>query len=202
MPQWSSFRSALVALPVAALMGCGGDGPTGPVNQLSPLLAADAFDALSGVSSFSGFAGTGPFLRSDEGIAFPMPALSFPVSETEPCPVSGTVRVSGSMNINQTTGAFSADIRETYQNCVSTSSSGRQWTFNGSPNVRSVFTFSGDFEDNFSGTGTLSGGFRYSSEGETGRCTIAVTMSFSPVSISVTGQVCGQPVSEQFDWEP
>jgi len=202
MSQWSAFRSAVVALPVAALMGCGGDGPTGPVNQLSPALTADAFSALLAISAFSDFADTGPFLQSEEGVAFPMPALSFPVSETEPCPVSGTVRISGSANINQTTGALSADIRETYQNCVSTSSSGRQWTFNGSPNVRSVFAFSGESEMSFTGTGTLSGGFRYASEGETGRCTIAVTMSFSAVSISVTGSVCGQPVNEQIDLEP
>jgi hypothetical protein len=202
MSQWSSFRSALLALPVAAVIGCGGDGPTGPVNQLSPELAADALDALTAISDLTGIAGPGPALRTQGDVGFPTPAFTIQLDETEPCPVSGTVRLVGSLEFNEVTGAASMDIRETYQNCVSTSSSGRQWTFNGNPNVRSVFAFSGESEESFSGTGTISGGFRYSSQGESGTCTMAVTMTFTAVSGSVTGTVCGQPISEQFDLEP
>jgi hypothetical protein len=200
MSQWSTFRSALVALPVAALIGCGGDGPTGASNQLSAELAADAFDALSAISSISGIGGT--LLRAEGDVGFPTPSFTLQVDETEPCPVSGNVRLVGSFSINETTGAFSADIRETYQNCVSTSSSNRQWTFNGNPNVRSVFSFSGDTEETLSGTGTISGGFRYASQGQSGSCTMAVTMNFSSTSASVTGTVCGQSISQQVSFEP
>lgn len=202
MSQWSVFRSAVVALPVAAVLGCGGDGPTGPLNELSPVLAADAFDALSAISEFAVGGGLGPALRAEGETGFPMPSISVAINETEPCPVSGTVRLTGSFDVNDVTGAFTADIRETYQNCVSTSSTGRQWTFNGSPNVRTVISFSGESEETIAGSGTITGGFRYSSEGEAGRCTMAVTMSFSGVTGSITGTVCGQAISEQFDTEP
>lgn len=203
MSQWSAFRSALVALPVAALMGCGSDGPTGPVNQLSPELAADAFDALSGISGFTELpAVPGPVMRAGDDIAFPTPSLTVNLDETEPCPVSGNVRIAGSLTVNDETGALSFDLRETYQNCVSTSTSGRQWTFNGNPNVRTVFQFSGETEETFAGTGTITGGFRYSSQGESGTCTMAVSMTFTALTGSVTGTVCGQAISEQFDVQP
>lgn len=202
MSQWSTFRSAIIALPVAALMGCGGDGPTGPTNQLSPDLAIDAFDALGAISGFAYGGGFGPVLRAEGDVGFPTPSLSVQLNETEPCPVSGTVRLTGSFTVNDVTGALSADVRETYQNCVSTSSTGRQWTFNGNPNVRTVFAFSGESEQTFSGTGTITGGFRYSSQGESGSCTMAVTMTFTALTGSITGTVCGQAISEQFDMEP
>ena len=50
----SACRSAIVALPLAALLGCGGDGPTAVENQLSAELALDAFGALASVSGFAG----------------------------------------------------------------------------------------------------------------------------------------------------
>ena len=205
MSQWSAFRSAIVALPVAALMGCGGggDGPTGVANQLSPALAADAFDALSDISGFTSLPTLpGPAMRAEGDVGFPMSSFTLDINESEPCPVSGTVRLTGSLTINEETGAITFDIREDYQNCVSTSSSGRQWTFNGNPNVRTVFDFSGETEETFSGSGAITGGFRYSTPGHTGSCTVAVTMTFTALTGSVSGAVCGQAISEQFDLEP
>lgn len=204
MTQRPSCRSALIALPVAALIGCGGgDGPTGPVNALSPELAADAFDALSSISALvSAPGGPGSALRTGADVGFPMPSFTIDLDKSEPCPVSGTVRVVGSIEVNDVTGDIAADVRETHQSCVGASSSGRQWTFNGNPNVRSVLAFAAGSEESFSGSGSMTGGFRYSSQGDSGRCTISVTVSFSLVSASVAGTVCGQSVSQEIDFEP
>lgn len=194
------FRSAVLALPIALALGCsdGPTGPTGPLNELSPESAADAYDALSAVSGFGPDVGA---LRAGPGqrvvtVTGPQASLTLPINESEPCPLGGTTTVSGSATINETTFDGSVDVRQNYNSCGAASSSGREWTFDGNPSIRTRMTFNGETG---AGSGTITGGFRYSSDGESGSCTISLTLTYTDVSGSVVGTVCGHPINETFE---
>ncbi len=194
-------RSSALALPFAFVLGCGGDGPTGPVNVLSAAAAADAFDALSAVTTL-GF-DTGVNLRFDPAVravpgGMPVASITIPVNDSEPCPLGGNTTVTGSFTFDENVFDGGADIRQNYSNCRAESSTGREWTFNGSPNIRTVMTFN---SETFGGSGTMSGGFRYTSQGESGRCTISLTLTFTQTGGSVVGTACGQPMNETFDYD-
>lgn len=193
------FRTAALGLPFALVLGCGDGGPTGPLNELSPEAALDAFDALTVVSDI-GFTGiaegrVGAAVRAVAKGTTPA-SLTVPVNETEPCPLGGSTNVSGVLTIDDDTFDGSVDFRQDYANCRAASSTGREWTFNGSPNVRTQMTFNGD---TFAGSGTMTGGFTYSSEGESGRCTVSLTLTITQNGGSITGTACGQPINETFD---
>ncbi len=192
------LRSAALAAPLAVVLGCGADGLTGPLNTLSPEDAVDAFDALTIVSDI-GFGG-GAALRADAGLravtdGVTLASFTIELNESEPCPLGGTTTLKGSITINDETYAGSADIRQDYSNCRVQSSTGRQWTFNGNPNVRTQVTVN----EAGSGSGTMTGGFGYSSDGASGRCTISLAITFTETGGSVVGTACGQPINEVFD---
>jgi hypothetical protein len=190
--------AAMAALSMGAA-ACGGDDDddsgTGPNEgpALSSAEVADAFDALNAIGLFNvGF--------QPAELPVGLSAQSQSINETQSCPNGGNVKVTGSVSVNQSSGAVNADIRQAYNDCKSASSTGRVWTFNGDPNLRiQLNTSVNQSTGSFSYTGGISGGFRYSSNGSAGSCTANVNISANANGGSVTGTMCGQSVNEAFD---
>jgi hypothetical protein len=188
---------ATLAVLAFAATACGGDDDdngTGPseTGNLSATEVADALDALSAVGLFNFGVGFQP-----AGLPVGLSAQSQSVDETQACPNGGNVRVAGNVSVNQSTGAVTADVRQTHNACQAPSSTGRVWTFNGNPNLRTQITAainqaSGAFTIN----GTISGGIRYSSNGASGSCTSNITISGSQNGGTVRGTFCGVSVDE------
>lgn len=190
--------AAMAALSLGAA-ACGGDddddaaGPSDGGGNLSSAEVADAFDALSAIGLFN----VG-FQPADLPVGLSL--QSGDVDETQSCPNGGNVRVQGSTSYNQSTGAVSADIRQTYNDCKSASSTGRVWTFNGDPNLRIQLNLTTNQSTGaFNYTGSMTGGFRYASNGSNGACSANINISAGANGGSVTGTMCGQNVSESFD---
>jgi hypothetical protein len=125
------------------------------------------------------------------------------VTGTSDCPNGGTTTLDGTMDDNETTGAFSMTITQGFTNCKSTSSSGRVWTFNGKPNI--VITMSGSENVNtgaFTFSTTQKGGLTFASDLGSGECEFDVSISMSgnsnteQFSGSINGSVCGRNVSQ------
>lgn len=185
-----------VAILSLALAACSSDSATGPEEaNLTQTEIADVYEAINAVGGFSlNFFG-GITLR--DGAALMDAALTETLDETESCPEGGTTRVRGSVTVNETTGSGSLDMRQSYTNCAVEASSGRVWTLNGDPDIRTRLTVGVSAStQQLSITGTQTGAFRFSSNGTTGRCTIDLRATLTETSYSITGRVCGQNYSE------
>ncbi len=176
----SRARHALVLTALFGVLAC--DSSTEPL-ILTEEEAADAFDALSAIG-FGFFGGGGSSLASLKSAEDLANAIET-IDETMPCPNGGTVTMEGEVEETETT--FSVDIRQDYDNCVSTSSSERVWTFNGDPNIRTLLNAT---ESSFSGS--IKGGIEFSSEGTTGTCKIDIKITTN----GINGKVCGRSIDE------
>ena len=191
----NTFRRALVAAMAFTVAACG-DSPVAVDADLSTEEIEEMMDAMSAIGAFSS-----PFgfsIRSaDSNVAMAVT----PINETADCPNGGSVNTSGNININETTGNFTAQLTNNYNSCKATSSAGRVWTFNGDPNVSQTMSFtSNQTTGAFSMTGSQTGGLRFSSSQATGRCSISLNYTISmnaqgTETGSVTGTVCGQSVN-------
>lgn len=187
--------AAVAALSLGAT-ACGGDKDdeaTGPTGNLSKAEVEDAFSALAAVGLFD-FGFGSDQMPTAVGLSAQTGSTTITLDETEPCPAGGTLRVTGSISVNSSTGQATADIRQTHAACKATSETGRVWTFNGNPNLRLQMNSS---TTGF--TGSMTGGFTYSSNGASGSCTANITFNANAQGIgSVSGTMCGQSVSESF----
>jgi hypothetical protein len=190
-------RLALL-LPVAVLIAaCSSDATTEPEANLTTEEISQAFEALSNVGGLTlGFLPIG--LRD----AALMASLTESIDETESCPRGGSTRYRGTVTVNESSGSGSLDIRQTYSNCASDSDNGRVWTFNGDPDVRTRITAGVSAStQQLSITGTQQGAFRFSSDGNSGRCSVDLRLTFTETTYSVTGKICGRPYSESGRFE-
>lgn len=190
-----NLRRMFVAASLFAVAACGKDNPLAPDADLTQAQVEEMMDAMSAIGSFSPI---GFNVQSPDQVAL----IVSQFSESADCPNGGTMSMNGSMNINETTGNFTAQFTNNYSNCKATSSAGRVWTFNGDPNISQTMSFtSNQTTGAMQMTGTQSGGLNFSSNGASGRCSISISYS---VSISgtgtetgtVTGTVCGKSVSQ------
>lgn len=190
----TTLRRALVAAMAFTVAACGKDNPLGPEADLTQAQVEEMMDAMSAI----GFSPVGFDVQTPANVQMIVSSLN----ESAPCPNGGTVSTSGSMNINEQTGNFTAQFTNNYDNCKATSSAGRVWTFNGDPNISQTMTFtSNQTTGAMSMTGSQSGGLSFSSNGASGRCNISINYS---VSISgsgtetgnMTGTVCGKTVNQ------
>jgi hypothetical protein len=192
-----TFRRALLAALAVAVSACG-DSPLGPEADLTQEEVEEMMDAMSAVGAFSFFP-TGMSVQSLDG---KVAAIVTPFNESGDCPNGGTVSTNGSININETTGNFSAEYSSNYNNCKAQSSTGRIWTFNGDPNISNTMSFTSNQSTGaYTVSGTQSGGLRFSSSGASGRCNISLnwTMTTSASGVAsgnLTGTVCGESVSQ------
>ncbi len=190
---------ALLAALTFSIAACGGgDKASGPsdTGDLSPAEVADALSALSAI----GFIGGGLFGAEVElpaGLSLQSGSQSF--NETSPCPNGGNQRLQGTISYNtsgQTAGSVNVDLRQTHTNCKAASESGRIWTFNGQPNLHIKFNSSVSGAGSAFG-GTITGGFRYTSDGSTGSCSANIQINLNMAGAgTVSGTMCGVAVNE------
>jgi hypothetical protein len=190
-----TFRRAFVAALAFTVAACG-DNPLAANADLSQAEVEEMMDAMSAIGAFSPF---GLSVQSASGnVAF----IVSQINESAPCPNGGTFSTNGSMNINETTGNFTAQLTNNYNSCKATSSTNRVWTFNGDPNISQTMSFtSNQTTGAFQMTGSQNGGLSFSSNGASGRCSISINYSVSVTSSgtetgSITGTVCGKSVNQ------
>lgn len=193
MARFSAVRRTMLALPLAFLAACSGDGPTAPEANLTAEELADVYSALSVLNELS----FGGFLRAGGEPSAVMAALTESINETSPCPQGGSTRIAGSISINETTFASTTDIRQYYTDCGVTSESARLWVFNGDPNIRTRMSSTYNAQtDQLSLTGSLTGAFKFRSNGDSGRCSINLSITLGSTSVTIAGTICGQPYNE------
>lgn len=194
--KFTNFRRAFVAAMAFTVVACGGDNPLAPEANLTTAQVEEMMDAMSAIGGFS------PLGLSIQSANGNVAMVVTPINESGPCPNGGTVSTTGNMNINETTGNFTAQLTNNYNNCKATSSANRVWTFNGDPSITQTMNFtSNQTTGAFSMTGTQTGGLSFSSDGASGHCsvnlnyTIAMTANGTETG-SMTGTVCGKPVNQ------
>jgi hypothetical protein len=118
-----------------------------------------------------------------------------PISYSGPCPDGGTISVSGDFNFtldSSGSGKNTESLTITPTNCAVESN----LTINGDPDITigTQINFQGG-QIEFPVTATEGGGVSYGPN-PSGSCTLNVTLTVSSqTSCTVTGTVCGQPVS-------
>ena len=192
----TNFRRAFVAALAFTVAACGGDNPLAPDADLTTAQIDEMMDAMSAVGAFSS-----PFGFSVQSLNSNVAMAVTPINESADCPNGGSVSTAGNININETTGNFTAQLTNNYSNCKATSSAGRVWTFNGDPNITQTMTFtSNQTTGAFQMSGSQTGGLKFASSEASGRCSISLnyTVSVNDQGVetgSVTGTVCGESVS-------
>jgi hypothetical protein len=194
----------LLALTAAlALAACGGDDSTGLDGDLSEAEAAALGTVIMGQALTAGFSAMG----GASGVAGP--ALSIPfgssIEVTESCPLGGSVAISGDFSGDLDLGGGSStidmDVSMTHQSCrLSDPSTGLLFTLNGAPTLTTDMSM----VLNSDGSGTFSGGYggavAWDLDGRSGECTLDIDFSGSVTAsgednTSITGTVCGQPIT-------
>lgn len=197
---WAHNRLTIFTALTLVLSACGGDGATAPDAALTPEQAAEALEALEAMSLVRpiGIGGGLSALMASE-----MPAATVGVNDSLPCPAGGTTSVRGTSTVNEATGDASVDIRQDYNRCAVTVASNRTWTFDGDPDIRFRFTYDVDTSTGTASvSGTQVGAVRFNSGAQSGRCSINLTMSLTTTTYSISGRVCGQPVSDTISIVP
>ncbi len=195
------FLSGATALSlVFALAACGDDGAGLDEGDLSDEEAAALSNVVMQQALVSGFGALAGGFGTDgpQGVTF-----SENLSNTESCPMGGSVSVSGGVtgDINPNTGAstVSLDIDMTHNACgVQDPSSGMIFTLNGSPNIgvnldMSLSGASGSY------SGSYSGAVSWQLSGRAGVCSLSInysgTINSGYASVDLSGTVCGQSIS-------
>lgn len=203
-----ALLTAVVGVFVAfGLTACGDDDGTGPEGDMTQDEAREVARAVTQQLGFLGFAGIGgasvqPDLRFEDGTANQTVDFDFEQS----CPGGGTVGFSGTVSGDQTSTTLDADID--YNDCTQTPDQ-RTVTLNTTPVFDMTSTFEVVSETEFQMNSDLAGGFDWDIEGKTGSCSLDLTSdltvtvasdgSSATVSVSTTGQICGQQIDESFE---
>lgn len=201
MTSRSFLRRAVVAAMTVTLAACGDS--TAPNANLSEEQIADMLDAMSVVGAFSvGSPTANVHAPSNAAIANAMANAMASVSETVDCPNGGTASLTGTANGTET--AATMQVKLDWNACKGTSSSGRLWTFDGDPNITLNATMNHNPTTGaFSMTATEKGGIKFESDIGTGHCSIDLTLTLNSsgntVTASISGQVCGKPVTQSVE---
>jgi hypothetical protein len=204
----SSLLSAVAGILVCA--GCGSPSHSDTLSAMqaqaiSQQVSQAVTQALSSVSNpplagqpTRGLSATlGDIHPYQSSACAPSPSgesCNFPVSSNAPCPRGGAISVSGDIQgtlNNSGTGSFGAQITITPANC-----SVSNVTFSGDPNITIAGQVSfSNSAPSFPITLMEGGGISFGPN-PTGSCQLNVIYKInSPTSCTVTGTVCGQPVS-------
>jgi hypothetical protein len=190
--------AALILLVTATVSACS-DDPTAPDGSLTT--AERALLAQSLVSfGFDGAAGDPVGATSGPAAV----DVSLQLDLTVPCPVGGSVDISGSLDgsVDDANGDFDFDyvLQQTHRGCVVRSEDGSlELRIDGEPGTTLSYSMSAT-EGVFSASGTLLGGVRYTAGERTGVCTADLTWSGSGqvdggASFTLSGTICGVSVS-------
>lgn len=190
MKSSSFFRAAVAALVFSAACG----DSTGPAIQLTEDQTEDMMEAFSLITS-QGLDQTGGTGALNVGMLI----INHDIEASGPCPEGGTFTLNGTGSTNTDTEMESGSFTQNFSGCKATSSAGRQWTFDGDPNITTSYSFSYNTQaETATWTTTTTGAFKATSDIGSGRCAInyTMTLSFGPDSFTgnVDGSVCGRDI--------
>lgn len=143
---------AVMALAVAATLGCDLSRPVAPESVLTAPAAADAFAAMLQVDGFRiGFADGRP---PGTATAPREAGLILAMNRVEDCPEGGWTSLTGQLVGDEATGLVGMTYDQSLSNCQVRSSTNRTWRFHGDRGVRTAFVAS---YDTLSRTATING---------------------------------------------
>lgn len=194
--------AALILLVAATLSACS-DDPTAPDGSLTPaeqtLLAQSLFSL-----GFGAAATDAPGTTSGPSAV----DVSLQLDLTVPCPLGGSVDISGSLDgsVDDASGDLDFDyvLQQTHLGCVVRSEDGSvELRIDGEPGTTLAYSISAT-DGVFEASGTLLGGVRYTAGGRTGVCTADLAWSGSGqvdggASFTLSGTICGVVVSTSVD---
>jgi hypothetical protein len=122
-----------------------------------------------------------------------------------PCPLGGSLDVAaalgGTFDPEAGTGAVSLDLTETHQACrVVHVESGQEFLLDGAPDLSVAYDLSWG-ADSYEAAGDYQGAIDWSTDGRSGRCTVALAFQSSGTiddglaSATLEGTVCGVTIS-------
>ena len=193
------MRARLLLPAVLVLAAC--ESATGPTDALTAEEASAAFAALQLV----GYSTMQPTVQAGDA-ALRAPTLAFPaVIQTDTIALSRACPAGGRSNaialVASDSGHLTLDVRQRFADCAVTTDSGRTWTFDADPGLRTQMAIG--YGGALSFTGSIVGAFTFASDGRSGRCTVdldlvLVTPDTDP-HVEARGTFCGRPLTEFFD---
>jgi hypothetical protein len=199
-------KTLAILFSAFALAACGDNGPD-PI-QLTEAQAEDMMDALASAGAFDPGTGLGVVAQM-RSAAIAEAVVTSTVQASGPCPDGGTAGINGSVTINDNnapTVTFTMSVAQTFSGCMSTSTEGNLWTFNGAPNITSTFSMSmNESTGAFTMTGTQKGALDVAGPDGSGRCVIDISLSLTgndntgALTGSLTGTVCGVSIETTID---
>lgn len=195
------FRALpLFAFATFFLAACGDDDPTGPADSLTDAEITALVDALFSMT-------LDPELPEDDGTGLLFTAaatVTFPIDETVPCTLGGSIRMRGSVKVtvdeNEESGSYEHTVDQVHQNCVvKVAGVTESFRFTGAPSIKSTVEAEIEDEEITEFEGSEVGTVRWTLGSREGRCdvdldyVIPTTPPANP-SYKVTGKVCGKTV--------
>lgn len=193
------FRALpVVAFATLALAACGDDDPTLPDDALTEAEVVALIEALFETAVDPSF--------PDDGAAGAPAAtarVSFPIDESVPCVLGGSIRMRGSVTVtldDEESGTYEHEITQTHQNCgVRPPSLDATFVFAGAPSIVSTMEAEIEGGEVVDFEGAEEGTVRWTLGERQGRCEVDLEYAISATvptdpSIRVTGTVCGRQV--------
>lgn len=192
------MRARLLLPAVLVLAAC--ESATAPSDSLTAAEASAAFQALRlvglGTMDQQTMQAGDAALRAP---SFPSVMQTDTIALSRACPAGG--RSSAVAIIAQDSTQLIVDAWQRFANCAVTSDSGRTWTFDADPGLRTRTTLS--FGGTIALSGSIAGAFTFSSDGRSGRCTVDIDLvlvtSDTIPRIEARGTFCGHTITEDFD---
>lgn len=191
--------SRRLALPLLLLLvAC--ESATAPSDALTTEEATAAFSAIQQVGYWtmqSALRDGGAMLRSP---SLPTVMQTDTLALSRTCPAGG--RSNAVVYVAQDSTNATIDVRQRFAQCAVTSDSGRTWTFDADPGIRTrlAVSISGG---SFDVTGSMAGAFSFTSDVKSGRCTVDVDLVMvttdSIPHIEARGTFCGRDITQTFD---
>ena len=175
------------------------ESATAPTNTLTTEEATAAFSALQLV----GFSTMQPTVRDGGALLLapssPTVMQRDTIALSRSCPAGGRSNAVAIVGTDSTQITF--DIRQRFDNCAVTSDSGRTWTFDADPGLRTQMDFG--YTGTLTFSGSMAGAFTFASEGKSGRGTVDLNLvlvsSDSVPRVEARGTFCGRDISRDFD---
>ncbi|MDQ8147357.1 MAG: hypothetical protein P3A32_07190 [Gemmatimonadota bacterium] len=194
------MRARLLLPVVFVLAAC--ERATGPTDSLTAEEASAAFAALQlvGYSTMEPAVQAGDAALRAPTVPFPTLTQADTIALSRSCPAGGRSSVVAIVATDST--QMDLDIRQRFADCAVTTDSGRTWTFDADPGLRTRMALQ-YAADNLSFTGSIVGAFTFALDGRSGRCTVdidlvLVTPDTDP-HIEARGTFCGRTITEAFD---
>lgn len=199
--------SAALAFLFLLMAPACGDDATAPVEDVLTETEVDGLvEALLAAGATE--PGMAPARASAAAPARAPETVVFPMDESFPCRLGGSLGVKGSVTVvvdDETgQGSYAHELTQTHTGCrVRSERLGKDFVFDGDPSV--VSRMSAEIGDGMvaSFSGSEDGAIRWALDGRSGRCAVALDYAIEDVldeasAYRVTGTICGRAVDEEY----